>query len=366
MVFDKNNNLHVEVCNITGDALVPPSQNFTLKATHRPDDAIIFKFDSNGNMLAHNQSDGPCYAVIDSIAVTNTGKVYTGGWFGTGKYQRDNLKLGSLSLYSHYETDPWFGMLDDNFNWSWASSVATSAWSFTRGIFTDEEENLYVSGNYYSSATFGSVTLGNAGWYDGFIGKIDPNGNWKWVKKYGGGSFDLGWDICSAGNDTVAFVGDFQGTAQVGQNSLVSAGGGAWGKFGDDIVVGKLTTDGDWIWSIRAGGNGNDRAYEIESDKNGNLYICGFYAGTASFGGSTLISEGGSEGFISKISPDGNWLWTKSFSGTSDIHVEDLEVLNNGNLVASGKFKGEINAGQFNAISKGDWDVFIAELDSGR
>ena len=134
--------------------------------------------------------------------------------------------LSGAERVFQYERDPWIGKVDSNGNWQWVRSVGTSAWSGTQAVATDAQGNSYVTGFIYGSATFGSTTVGGAGWYDAFLAKIDTNGNWLWAKSVGGSSSDFGRAVCVDDQGNVYWTGDFVGSVNIGGTTLTSNGGG--------------------------------------------------------------------------------------------------------------------------------------------
>ena len=72
-----------------------------------------------------------------------------------------------------------------------------------------------------------------------------------------------------------------------------------------------------WLWAINAGGSNNDYCYSIGVDASGNIYVTGYFQGTATFGSNTLTSNGSSDIFIAKLDSSGNWLWARNAGGSS-------------------------------------------------
>ncbi len=62
--------------------------------------------------------------------------------------------------------------------WLWKQKAGGTSGDFGNGIAVDANGNSYVTGNFWSSATFGTTTLTSSGGYDIFVAKLDINGNW--------------------------------------------------------------------------------------------------------------------------------------------------------------------------------------------
>lgn len=113
-----------------------------------------------------------------------------------------------------------------------------------------------------------------------------------------------------------------------------------------DVFVAKLAPDGTLLWSTYLGGPSYDRAYAVELDAGGFIYVAG-RAGRGfpttpgvlqeSFAGDGDPNKlyGEQDGFIAKLSPDGTQLvWSTYFGAGSRGFVRDLAVDAQGNLYA--------------------------------
>ncbi|MFN5459606.1 MAG: gliding motility-associated C-terminal domain-containing protein [Bacteroidota bacterium] len=81
-----------------------------------------------------------------------------------------------------------------------------------------------------------------------------------------------------------------------------------------------------WDWAISAGGIKSDKGIDMDTDNNGDLYVCGYYnttsVGGANFGSLPTSATGfGKEGFLAKASKNGTWQWVKIAQGGWDERV---------------------------------------------
>lgn len=131
---------------------------------------------------------------------------------------------------------------------------------------------------------------------------------------------------------------DFPVTAGVYQ-PVFATGGTSVGTAGDhDAFVTKLGPNGGIIWSTFLGGPNYDRAYAVEVDDDGNVYVGGRagdgFPATAgavqpSFGGDVNPARlyGEQDGFVAKLSPDGTQLlWATYFGGDDFSFFRDIDV----------------------------------------
>ncbi len=189
------------------------------------------------------------------------------------------------------------------------------------------------------------------------------------VSVFRGTSSDFGWSVAldSAGN--IYTTGYFAGTADfdpgAGTANLTSVGE-------NDVYVSKLDASGNYVWAKQFGGTSSDEGFEVALDSAGNIYTTGYFAGTADFdpgaGTANLISDGGTDVFVSKLDASGNYVWAKRFGGTISDNSYSVAVDSSGNVYTTGYFAGtaDFDPGAGTAIltSAGSGDVFVSKLDA--
>lgn len=152
-------------------------------------------------------------------------------------------------------------------------------------------------------------------------------------------------------------TGYFTGTAQFGPTTLTSSGS-------SDIFIVKINSTGVYQWAVKAGGSGNDRGLSIALDASNNVFVTGYFNGSADFSATTLTSAGLQDVFIAKYSTAGVLLWAERAGGTDSDIGNGICVDNSGNAIVTGEFKGASTFGTttLNSIN-GTTDVFIAKID---
>ena len=132
----------------------------------------------------------------------------------------------------------------------WVVSAGGTLHDKTRGIAVDPAGNVLLTGEFTGTATFGEHSLTSVGSMDFFVAKVDPQGNFLWVRSGGGDFIDRGYAISAdqAGNCYV--TGHYQSAeARFGDVSINS--------IGDyDIFVAKYDATGQLMWITSGGGLG--------------------------------------------------------------------------------------------------------------
>ena len=186
------------------------------------------------------------------------------------------------------------------------------------GIAVDSAGHAYVTG-YTSSANFPTESAfqgTSAGNYDAFVTKLSPTGSALVYSTYlGGNGIDIakGIVVDSAGN---AYVTGYTGSNNFPtKNPFQRARAGYY-----DAFVTKLSPTGSaLVYSTYLGGSGGDFANGIVVDSAGNAYVTGQTSSTNfptknPFQGA---STGGSDAFVTKLSPTGSTLVYSTYLGGS-------------------------------------------------
>ncbi|PKN73855.1 MAG: hypothetical protein CVU50_01325 [Candidatus Cloacimonetes bacterium HGW-Cloacimonetes-3] len=296
------------------------------------------------------QAGGPGGEYAYDIAMDSQGNQYVTGYFyGTATF-------GSYTLTSSGEFGIFIAKMNGYGHWLWAVSAGGSFYEYGKDIAVDGSGNTYLTGYFWGAAIFGPYTLTSSGPGDIFAAKLDSEGNFLWAVKAGGTGIDEGSGIAVDGNGNTLLTGWFQNTASFGTYTLTSGGS-------DDIFAAKLDSTGNWLWAVRAGGTSGARGIGIAVDGDGNALMSGAFWGTASFGTQTLTSSGGSDIFAAKLGTSGNWLWAVKAGGDGSDFGRGIAVDGYGNAFLTGHFSSLATFGYSTLHSSVNQEIFVAMLD---
>lgn len=127
----------------------------------------------------------------------------------------------------------------------------------------------------------------------------------------------------------------------------------------------------EFQWAKSIGSTELIDGLQIHVDAQGNIYHAGAFTGTADFdpGPDSFILNAidGTGGFLMKLSPDGEFIWAKSYASMGDQRIYDVHIDAIGNLYAVGRFEGTVNFGDglgANTLtSMGLSDCFLLKAD---
>jgi hypothetical protein len=263
----------------------------------------------------------------------------------------------------------------------WAKGMGGEHADLGIGVKTDSNGNVYTAGSFRGTGDFDPgpnvFNLTAAGDFsnffdaklDGFISKLDINGNFVWARRLGGVEHDQIHDIAVDAIGNVYVTGYFEGTVDFDPGAGVFNLTGAGER---DIFICKLDSNGNLVWAKSMGGVGSDEGNGIIVDANGNVYTTGYFIGTADFdpgaGTFNLVSAGFWDIFISKLDTNGNFVWAKRMGGAGNDFSNVIAMDSNNDIIITGKFQltADFNpgAGIHNLVSIGNDDIFISKLDN--
>jgi len=331
---------------------------------------FIFKMDSLGNVLwavaGGNLSGGCCDDRALGMHVTPGGDVFITGtfWssyyigscqvqngpFGTGLNSADNSLLAKLDKDGNCVWAIGFGA-DDGGSGAPCPGGVYDEDDHSYDVKVDDDGFIYVTGFFSGvGADFDGLSITNPHWNmdcqpQGYIGKLDPSGNWLWVESFDGikdqrGSRDNRLAIDKFSN--IYVVGGFQNTGNYGPYSITS--NGEW-----DAFIFKMDKDGNWLWAEGFGSNKTDRANSIAIDVCDDIYICGEYrnpmifeGANASNGTDTLSHKQKRDVFVAKMNNQGDWKWAKRARSSGTDKPYQMSVDANKQVFVGGTVRGEM------------------------
>lgn len=178
----------------------------------------------------------------------------------------------------------------------------------------------------------------------------------------GGPSDDSIFAVATLPDDSFVLAGRFQGSILFGDSGL--ALNSSLGR--EEAFVVKVDNTGSFSWatSSSSGPTGGSVALDVTIAEDGSAFVAGYFSGTATFGTTTLVSNGGEDGFLAKIDAHGNFTWATSFGGRSDDRVTSVAAVGDGTLVAAGYFSGSVNFGAITREASGPADIFVTKVDT--
>lgn len=221
-------------------------------------------------------------------------------------------------------------------------------------LASGQDGELYLSGEFLDTARFGNKVLVAAGGIDIFLVKYTAEGNVLWTNRIGAADDDYTQKIVVDNEGSVIVTGYFYGLIQIGQDQYTSYGS-------QDVFIAKYDSEGDFLWSYRAGGMMADYITGLAVDNEQNLVISGYFYDAITFDDTTLYSSSSSDVYLAKFDADGELLWVTSAGGSSSDQVRSVSCDPDGNVLVSGSFYYDITLGDTTLSTMDPAGVFIAK-----
>lgn len=281
----------------------------------------------------------------------------------TGAFTSTVLTFGSYTLTNSGDRDVFITKHDLNGNVIWAKSAAGIGFEYPRAVSCDNLGNIYVVGQYSSpSLAFGTFTINNNGYSDGFLAKYDANGNFIWAKNIGSTGYEAAYAVSTDKFGNIFISGVFGSTMTLGAFTLNPTANG-------DVFVAKYDSSGNVLWAKSGDGDGMDEIRSITTDNNGNAFVVGtFRSTTFTLGVVTLTKTAqnfaGTKCFIAKYDKNGNTIWARTTTQESN---EGFSICSdpNGSAYISGFFYAPtVTFGPISLTNAGSFNSFIVKYDS--
>lgn len=315
------------------------------------DDVFIAKLDPKGKHLWSKQFGGPSSEAALFVGVDDLGYVFATGTFA------GSVDFGSGLLTSAGSSDVFILSLDPSGNQLWSKRAGDVGSDSVGSMTVDADGNVYLTGRFNSTIDFGGGLLTGAGADDLFAVKLDTFGDPLWARSAGDALSQSGTAIALDALDNVFLGGDFQGSLDLGNGSMTSAGA-------SDVFVSMLDGAGGPLWTQRFGDAADQHLSSLAVDATGSVILTGQFQGEIDFGDGPHVSAGGNDIFIAKLDPSGSVLWSKSFGDSSFAQSgKSVAADVSGSIVVAGTFGGSVDFGGGAMVCKGTSNAFLLKLE---
>lgn len=243
-------------------------------------------------------------------------------------------------------------------SYEWNKSVGGISNDSGKSITTDINNNVYIFGYFNESVDFDPSSNGDI--------KADItnlNGDYFLTKYYSDGTY--AWTQIVASNDPYAgsntvITDSNSNVFIVGQNSS------------RNMIINKYNTLGELQWAKIVESDGfMIKGNAIDIDTSDNIYISGTYYGTVDFdpniGLDYFTSNGASDVFLTKLSNEGEYEWTKVFGGSEYDSGVSIKIDDEESIIVAGHYRGGVNFntdGGLNLLDANSQNIFISKFEN--
>jgi len=202
---------------------------------------------------------------------------------------------------------------------------------------------------------------------------VPPNGTVQATASYTPLSTEVEWSsyLGDSGNDSACGIaldsdGNCYITGYTGSSGWVSGGWDTTFASTFDGYVAKLNPAGQHLWSTYLGGTSNDFGYDIAVDSSGNCYVTGATNSSGWIsGGGQPIPGGQSDAYLVKLNAAGEHQWSTYLGGENNENGYGIAVDAAGNCYVAGSTHSStwISGGWISTLG-GERDGFLVKINA--
>jgi hypothetical protein len=181
-------------------------------------DIFVAKYSPAGNLVWAKSIGGKKEDEGSAIALDASGNIYVGGRIDSAAVFDANTSVLSAGGY-----DAFIAKYDNSGNLLWVKLGGGTGNDYTNGIVCDQAGVIGV-GSFLTSAVFGGTTVTSAGAEDLYFIRYKSNGDFDWIKTAGGAEKETANRIVLAADGSAYATGNFRSTATFGSDALTTTG----------------------------------------------------------------------------------------------------------------------------------------------
>ncbi|MBC7921628.1 MAG: T9SS type A sorting domain-containing protein [Ferruginibacter sp.] len=259
---------------------------------------------------------------------------------------------GDKSGASKGVTDGWIVKVDDQGNKAWDRTLGGNGGDNFQSVIATPDGGYLLAG-YSASGISGDKSEANRGFTDGWIIKVDGKGNRQWDKTLGGNRSDY-LSAAVATSDGGYLLAGTSDSGVSGDKSEASRGG-------NDYWLVKVDGHGNKAWDRTLGGNRGDYLYALVATADGGYLLAG--TSNSDLGGEkSQASRGKYDYWIIKVDGDGNLQRDQTLGSDGDEQFRSVVATADGGYLLAGSSDSGIG-GEKSGANQGQFDPWLVKLD---
>ncbi|WP_244934844.1 SBBP repeat-containing protein [Leptospira jelokensis] len=286
-------------------------------------DIFLIKFQSDGQLVWAKHMGSPVITstYAEFIHIDSFGNLYLIGTSNSPFNELGAIGSGALLI-----------KLGNDGTTLWTRIVPTAGETLGYGVTTDPIGNVYITGNTEEQTLNGQSATGGR---NTFLLKYDIHGNLLWTKLFdSSGIASYGQSVqYEPTSNSLILSGQLVGSGTFFSNTTL-------GDSTDSYIL-SFDLNGNFQWVQFLGGIGiSTQIRAMSLDKKGSIYVSGDTNG--SIEGQT--KEGSIVQFLTKISSNGDKIWTKLLGGggSSSTYANAIYADNTGHIYTYGGTNGNL------------------------
>lgn len=298
---------------------------------------LLFSYSFSQSYWGSNTESAFTNEAMD-IAIDASGNSYTCGYI-TGETAFD---VNVVFQSAQGNGDIYVAKYNPSGNLVWVKKFGGSFSDRAYALALDQSGNVYVTGQYFGSVNFGTITLqSNANSKDIFILKLNSLGDVIWAKTEGGSGAENVYDIALDGLDNVIITGQFSGAGVLQNQNYQSDINPQLNQDSYDLFVAKYTSSGNPLWVQVGNAIYEDRGMALGTDSQNNIYLSGQFSDTLTFAGQIYNNNGYNVGFLCQLNANGQVQWF-NYLRASMVLPYNLTVSDLNEVYLTGDYRGNL------------------------
>lgn len=346
-------------------------------------DAFVAKFDNQGSLLWVKSFGGTTHDMGHKIILDGQGNIITAGIVSPSL--SESVSIGTVSIngtlvdnrYTLYvaKLNPFNG------NTVWATGSNSNTFNFltVKGLGVDNNNNVYVGGDYYGAAlTMGPASC-NATSNQYYYFKLNTSGVPQFGRTIGNGTNEAAAMAVDA-NGNVFIAGDNQSDITISGQPIITM---LPGNNSTNLYLVKYNSNGIFQFMNRYASSdafiGQAEATALAVNSAGEVLLAGlFYKNILNQGdpndqtsgividGNTYTSAGGSEPILLHFDNAGILLNATQLEGSDNDLVTDITTDGSGRFYITGNYKSStlVIGNGTTLFNAGSSDIFLAGYDN--
>ncbi len=324
----------------------PNSSQYNLATFDRTQSIFITKLSANGDLIWAKSLNCTGQSRAFAIEIDDFNNVYV-----TGKFQ-DSLDVNPSSNKDNFITqgngNNFIAKFDSNGEFIWSKQFTGKVGKILLHI--DNLNKIWFIGNFTDTIDFNIGETGylmTQGSNDVFISKLDQNGDYLFMKQFGGEYSDIISSIALDDLGNICLFGKFKGEVDFDPSDAIHKKVAE----GEGIFISKLDSEANLIWVKTLNSNPYIWLADISVDGLGNIYTSGSFKLIIDLDPSDAVYNLYNyyptcypDAFISKLNASGDFVWAKQFKGGYNLAtIESMDVDKKGNIYTMGSFFNDID-----------------------
>ncbi len=237
----------------------------------------------------------------------------------------------------------------------WALTAGGEGADLARDPTIGPDGHILITGHISDTVTLGGRTLHAGDDRALLLAKISPQGRVVWVHHEPAQGFISGSYAAHDAHGNIIAVAELRGNT-----SLV--GGKTVERSTVDRNLIAFSPAGEKLWETNWYGEGANFVTGIGVASDGRIFAAGEFRGALDFGEGPMEAIGGSDIFVAALTPQGELEWVETFGSLGDDFAASLALADNDDLVIAGGYTDAVNLGVYKLRSAGELDGFLARL----